>query len=325
MRRGKIDHDGLFKTLIGTFLMPFLHAFVPELAGLIDPTSIKLLDKELIHASGGKMRQQVDLLVSCQTHGSEHILLIHIETQSSARPDFPARMFAYYAALVTRYGDIIFPIALLSYHTPRIPAKHEYVIDIAGKRVLQFDFTAVQLNEFTWQKLAESQNELAMALMATLDIPQEEREEVALRFYRFLSGIAPQRNLTEIDVLTGFFEQYLQLTAREQEQVMGRLTPEEKERVMLPLSSVGKENYRRGVREGRQEGRQEGQLEGRQAGWLEGELRVLARQLKQRFPSLSAEVLSRFERLNAEQMERLSLDLFDFTSPADVSAWLNSL
>jgi hypothetical protein len=42
----EIDHDQLFKKLIGTFFVEFLELFAPELASYIDPQSLEFLPQE---------------------------------------------------------------------------------------------------------------------------------------------------------------------------------------------------------------------------------------------------------------------------------------
>ena len=44
-----MDHDRLFKELLTTFFWEFVEAFLPEVAGYLEPASVVFLDKEVDH------------------------------------------------------------------------------------------------------------------------------------------------------------------------------------------------------------------------------------------------------------------------------------
>ncbi len=75
-------------------------------------------------------------------------------------------------------------------------------------------------------------------------------------------------------------------------------------------------------REIKQEGIQEGIQEGEQRG-LEREKSLVLRLLNRRVGKLPQEVRSRVESLSLEQLENLGEALLDFTSMADLDAWLS--
>ena len=79
-----------------------------------------------------------------------------------------------------------------------------------------------------------------------------------------------------------------------------------------------------------EEGRQEGRLQGRQEGRLEGEASgraaeaavVILRQLNRRCGPLSNATAARIKALPLGQLESLAEALLDFSSLADLAAWL---
>ena len=64
--------------------------------------------------------------------------------------------------------------------------------------------------------------------------------------------------------------------------------------------------------------------EGREEGREEGERSLVLRQLTRRVGELPQEVRERVETLELEQLENLGDALLDFTSMADLQAWLEA-
>jgi predicted transposase/invertase (TIGR01784 family) len=69
----------------------------------------------------------------------------------------------------------------------------------------------------------------------------------------------------------------------------------------------------------------EGEQRGREEGREEGEKSLVLRQLNRRVGELPQEVRLRIESLPLEQLENLGEALLDFTSMADLDAWLSGL
>jgi len=55
----------------------------------------------------------------------------------------------------------------------------------------------------------------------------------------------------------------------------------------------------------------------------EGEQRLVIRQLNRRVGEIDVSLIERFQGLSIEQLENLGEALLDFSSVADLSAWLN--
>ncbi|MEC4805109.1 MAG: DUF4351 domain-containing protein [Jaaginema sp. PMC 1080.18] len=78
----------------------------------------------------------------------------------------------------------------------------------------------------------------------------------------------------------------------------------------------------RGIEQGREQGREEGREQGIEQGREQGTRSLILRQLSRRFGSLSSIQVTAIENLNLTQLEALSEALLDFTTVADLDAWL---
>jgi predicted transposase YdaD len=81
--------------------------------------------------------------------------------------------------------------------------------------------------------------------------------------------------------------------------------------------------FQLGAKEGRQEGKAEGKAEGKQEGKQEGEAQLIIRQVNRRCGILSPNQEAQIRSLDLNQLESLGEALLDFTTIADLEAWLN--
>ena len=107
-----LDHDRLFKELLHTFFWEFAEAFLPEVAGYLEKTSLVFLDKELFTDVTSGDRHEVDLVVRGKFKGQEAFFLVHVEHQAQTQSDFAGRMFRYFARLHERHGLPVYPVVL---------------------------------------------------------------------------------------------------------------------------------------------------------------------------------------------------------------------
>jgi len=77
----------------------------------------------------------------------------------------------------------------------------------------------------------------------------------------------------------------------------------------------------RGVQQGLQQGVQQGLQQGVQQGLQQGVQHTVLRLLKRRFGEPPADITAKLQELRQEALDDLVLDLFDFTSYADVERW----
>jgi predicted transposase YdaD len=73
----------------------------------------------------------------------------------------------------------------------------------------------------------------------------------------------------------------------------------------------------------RERAKLEGRLEGRQEGIIDGEQRLIIRQLNRRLGEIDASLTERIRELSLEQLENLGEVLLEFSNVADLEAWLN--
>ena len=145
-----IDHDGLFKRLLTMFFFEFVQLFLQHVANHIDPTYIEFLDKETLGPLRSRRRRESDLVAKVRLMDQrEAFFLIHIENQSKNDPDFPRRMYEYYARLREKYGLPVYAVAILSYDTPTIAAPSYYEETFLGATALHFNYTVIQLNRLS--------------------------------------------------------------------------------------------------------------------------------------------------------------------------------
>ena len=124
-----------------------------------------------------------------KSSGKETFLLIHVENQAQYESFFERRMFRYFAFLSHNHGLPVYPIALLSFDSPRTQQPHRYEVVIANKVILQFDYEVIQLNRLNWRDFLRHENPVATALMAKMRIDKKERPRVKLECLRLLATL----------------------------------------------------------------------------------------------------------------------------------------
>jgi len=306
-----LDHDALFKLVLTAFFREFIDLVAPDLAAALDPAPPVFLDKESFADLFDPDRREADLVAQVRLRQHSATLLIHLEHQAQADAALDRRMFRYFARLYDRYDQPIYPIALCSYPRSRHPAADRHEVRAAQRTVLTFQYQVVQLNRMDWRAYLTTSNPAAMALMARMRVAPEDRWRVKAACLRLLAG-APlsgaQRRL-----IGQFVDIYLPLNAREEQALaaeVARLPGAAKEVVMELITSWERKGRAEGLREGRAEGLREGQR------------LVVERMLTRRFGALPSGVRERLATLTADELTALADALLDFTSLAEVEAWL---
>lgn len=272
-----MDHDQLFKQLIGTFFEEFIELFFPEIHQQLDLSSLKPLADEvftdLIHGE----RRHADMVMEASLKGQDTLLIIHLESQSYQQKKFNERMFQYFSLLYTKYRKPILPIALFTYdkmhNEPDV-----FEMKFPFHHVLTFQFLKVELKKQNWRAFLTSNNPVAAALLSKMGYKQTERIQVKKEFLRMLARM--ELNPAKMELIFGFFESYMNLNQTEEEILMGSLRESKDESLeefvkKLPNSWRDKglrEGREAGIKEGREVGKIEGKMEGRQEGKREGKI-----------------------------------------------------
>ena len=306
-----IDHDRLFKELIATFLSDFIALFFPDIIAYLEPNSLLLLDKEIFTDVTSGERYQSDLVIRAQFRGRRAFFIIHIEHQSRSEADFEERMFRYFAFLHFKHALPVYPIVVYSFDVPQRPEPTSYRVDFPGFIVNEFNYRVIQLNRLPWRDFSEQQNPIACALMSKMQMSSEERPMVKLECLRMLYNL--ELNPAEVAMISGFIDIYLKLNPTEEaafQTELARIRPVEQEGIMEIVTSW----MERGIEQGLQTGRQEGRLQEAQS--------LIMRQLARRVGERSPELDERIRQLSLSQIEELGEALLDFSTLADLEAWL---
>ena len=296
-----IDHDRLFKELIQTFFWEFIELFLPDVLSYISTDNLTFLPEEVFTDVTSGDKRKIDLLAQVKWQGKDRYFLIHVENQAYTQSEFERRMFHYFARLDAKYLLPIYPVVIFSYKQPKRPEKEQYQVTFPDKKILEFNYTSIQLNRLNWREFLTQPNPVAAALMAKMDFPSEERAKVKLECLRMLATL--RLDSARIDLISGFVDTYLRLNAKEEQQFESELKQAglaEEEKVMEIVTSWMEKGIER------------------------GEKTLILRQLKRRLGNLSVEVQNQIDNLSLKQTESLGDALLDFQSLDDLINWLNS-
>lgn len=306
-----VDHDRLTKELFTTFFDEGLEFAAPSLALHLVRGSAVFLDKQVFTDVTEGRKYEADIVAKVRLAEEDACILIHIESQSSARKEFPLRMFRYFARLHETHGLPVYPIAFFTYRRPAAEAPNGYQVRIRDRTVLDFRFDAVQLNRLDWWRYVNSDNPVATALMSQMNVAEADRPRVKLECLRAFvkQGWDPAR----LRLLIGYVDSYLPLEGRQQETFEVGLEESglaRKEEVMEIVTSWEREGLRKGLLQGRREGQQDGAAQ------------LVLRQLRRRLGILSEERETMVRGLPIERLDLLGEALLDFSAPEDLDAWL---
>lgn len=210
-----IDHDRLFKELISTFFIEFIDLFLPQVASEIDRDTIQFLPQEVFTDITSGDKKEIDLLAKVKYQQQDTFFLIHIENQSYTESEFPKRMFKYFARLHEKYDLPIYPVVIFSFDKPKRPEPQSYSVRFTNLNVLEFNFTAIQLNRLSWRDYLTQKNPVAAALMAKMNIPVKERPQVKAECLRLLTTL--KLDPARMQLISKFIDVYLDLNSAEKE------------------------------------------------------------------------------------------------------------
>ncbi|MEH2440579.1 DUF4351 domain-containing protein [Nostoc sp.] len=294
-----IDHDRLFKELLTTFFWEFLELFFPEITAYLERDTISFIDKEVFTDVTAGEKYETDLVVKARFRGQESFFLVHLEHQAYYQEAFDLRMYRYFARLYEKYALPVYPIALFSYDSPKKAETNFHQVAFPNKVVLQFNYDVIQLNRLNWREYLQQQNPVASALMAKMNIAPKDRPRVKSECLRLLATL--QLDPARIQLISGFIDTYLRLNAQEEEifqTEIAQFEPTQQEVVMQIVTSW------------------------MESGIQQGELKIIQRQLTKRIGVITAELQERLRGLSLTQLEDLAEALLDFSTEADLVAWL---
>lgn len=305
-----MDHDRLFKQLLTTFFFEFIDLFLPAVAKYLSRDKVEFLDKEIFTDLAGGERHEVDIVARCRFKGGGAFFLIHVEDQAKAQSRYPRQMFLYFAKLHEKYDLPTYPVTLFTYDRPKRAEAGRYVVSFPDKAVLDFRFTAIQLNRLDWKHFAGRDNPVAAALMAKMRIGPRDRPVVKLACVRMILRLPlkPARRA----LVQQFVDSYLHLSKPERkryEREVAKLPAPEKEKVMTVMNEWAEEALKKGIRKGRKEA-------------TEAVVSAFLNALRAKIGDLPAELERRVRKLPPARLGALGGTLSSLSSAADLNAWL---
>jgi hypothetical protein len=99
--------------------------------------------------------------------------------------------------------------------------------------VLLFRFSKLELKRLSWREYVYRDNPVAAALLSKMGFAEEEKVRVKLEFLRMLTRL--KLDPARMELIAGFFETYLKLNRREEEQLyqeLGRIDQKEVELIV---------------------------------------------------------------------------------------------
>lgn len=299
------DHDRLHKELLRLCLVDFLRLFVPAVLEYLDTNSLEFLEQEVFARYLKGRRRNADLVVKARYQGRPVFFLLHIEAQASAQNWSPSRMFDYFAALTLKYGLPVYPIVLLSYQSPEKAASSLHVVEFPDRRVMEFNFAAIQLNRLNWRDYLQYNNPVAAALMTEMGVKESEFVTVRAECLRTLARMQQQISQEMGELIAEFWETYLPLDATGEaqlEQEVADLLPPEGEAKMPYMNMWMRKGHTAGVLEGKQE--------------------ALLTMLRAKFGRVSKTVKEQISQLSPKQIEALLKATAKLNSSDELSQWL---
>lgn len=160
--------------------------------------------------------RRLDIVVETKLKSMNAVVIVHVEPQSTVQSDFHERMYNYFSMLYQRHRKPIIPIAVFSYQQKW--GKNQFAISFPFFHVLTFNYLTLHLVKKNWREYIHSNNPAAAALLSKMNYKKEERVQVKREFLRMIVNM--QLNPAKERLIYGFFENYLTLSKREEEQLM---------------------------------------------------------------------------------------------------------
>ena len=288
---------------VGHVFQEFLELFCPHEAAQIDFRHVEFLREEFFTDVRRGRRKRLDLVAKVQLKvGGERFILVHFEFEGSRKDqDFPRRMFEYFSQLFLRHGLPIVPIAVFSDDAEWTqPVPDFFELKLSPRSQVRFDYHLIKLSQLNYRRFLDSDNPLALALIAKMKYTRRQRVRLKADFLRLIlrAGIDPARQ----SLLVEFVETYMPLAAAEQTQFMQLVQVDETYReVKQVVTTYELAGIKKGREEGREEGMAKGMEKGIEKGMAKGKLEALLLLLENRFAKLPAAVRRKVERIKSSQ------------------------
>ncbi|NJL06577.1 MAG: DUF4351 domain-containing protein, partial [Chloroflexaceae bacterium] len=232
-------------------------------------------------------------------------LLIHIEIQSQPEAAFPYRLAMYHFHLRITYARPVLSLAVLGDDNLHW-RPDRYVDDVLGLR-LELIYPMVKLVDFREreEEVRQSQNPMAVlvrAHLATLDTRHDLERRKAAKLALFRDVLRLGYTGDELRQLFSIAERFMTLPRADYDEFRATVATELGAQAVEIMNSF--ERY------------------GLEQGLEQGQGNLTLRQLTRKFGVLPEDVTAQIRALDSEQMLELAESLLDFTTFADLTAWL---
>lgn len=316
------EQDSPWKDIIQLYFKYFVAFFLPQAYHAIDwERKIEFLDKELskIGPKSATRHRLADKLVKVYLkNGKEYWLLIHIEVQGYADPNFEKRSYIYNYRIFDRYDRDVVSVAILTDGNPNYrPAKYDFELWGFSRTM---HLIAIKLLDFqdAWERLVEDPNPFAIVVMAQLKV-LELKDKPELADWKFeLVKMAHERDYTPEMVrdLLRFIDWLIYLPPELERKFEQVLSEYEEKKVMPYITSFERNGMERGLKQGLEQGLEQGERK--------AALSMTSRLLERRFGPLGRKLATQIKALSTQQIQELSLALLDFKDKSEVAIWLQT-
>jgi len=307
----KSKYDSPWKDILEIYFEDFLDFFFPDIHSAIDWNQpIEFLNKELKQVTRDAKvgRRYADTLAKVyRLNGQISYLYIHIEIQSQWEANFPERIFYYNNRLCEKYNSIVESLVVFGDNNINWRPNQYSIQGIGITKTFTFPFVKLLDYIQKWSELEASRNPFATVVMVHLRTLETTKDREARKVYKlalikrlYEQGFS-REDITNLYVLIDWMMTLPKVLEREFQQ---ELNLYEEEKNMPYITSI--------------------ERAGRIKGKLEGEQKVILRQLNRRIGELQPSVIEQIEKLPVEQLEELAEALLDFSTVVNLQQWLNS-
>ncbi|MBE9237563.1 DUF2887 domain-containing protein [Anabaena aphanizomenioides LEGE 00250] len=230
--------------------------------------------------------------------------IVFLEAQMQTDKGFYGRYFAEVYLYLKQY-NISRPwrgLIILKSHS------HELGSEIPYRSILKEDVQRLYLEDL----LSETDLSPNLGILQLIVLPQNRVGEAA---QKLLQNVENKTQFTQrLDLIEAILvSKFPQISPEEILKMLDLKTAD------ITQTRFYRDVFQLGAKEGRQEGKAEGKAEGKQ----EGEAQLIIRQVNRRCGILSPNQEAQIRSLDLNQLESLGEALLDFTTIADLEAWLN--
>jgi len=304
------EYDSPWKEAIEEWFEEFLAFYFPAIHALIDwSRGHEFLDKELqqLTPQSELGYRTVDKLVKIYRHtGEENLVLVHVEVQSQAQPEFPRRMYQYRYRISDKFDRPVFSLAVLADEVANWRPSEYREANEGGE--LTFRFPTVKLLDFgdRLESLEADPNSFAVITVAHLKTQatrgnDAERQAWKIHLIRGLYRLG--YNANRIRKLYRVLDWLLRLPKEAEKMVWKEIVQIERESKMPYVTSAELIGMEQGMEKGMEQGMEKGMEKGKQKGRAEGIIEGIAVLLDLQLGEAGIALLPEVEEI--EDTERL--------------------